>query len=86
MLTGDNENIASYIADKLKIDAFEAGLLPEEKLEKIEEYQENGEQVAMVGDGINDAPSLATADIGIAMEGAGTDAAIAAKKLTKHYT
>ncbi len=76
MLTGDNQRTASSIAKELGIDEFQAGLLPEEKVEAINGYIEQGNTVAMVGDGINDAPALATANIGIAMGAAGTDVAI----------
>ncbi|MFB6153399.1 MAG: heavy metal translocating P-type ATPase [Halodesulfurarchaeum sp.] len=76
MLTGDNERTAAAVADEVGIDDYRAELLPEDKQDVIEEYREAGHVVAMVGDGINDAPSLATADVGIAMGAAGTDTAI----------
>jgi Cd2+/Zn2+-exporting ATPase len=76
MLTGDNERVASAVAEEVGIDDYRAELLPEDKQAVIEEYREDGSVVAMVGDGINDAPSLATADVGIAMGAAGTDTAI----------
>jgi len=76
MLTGDNERVARAIADELGIDEVYAGLLPEEKVEQIEALQQEYEAVAMVGDGVNDAPALATADISIGMGGAGTDVAL----------
>ena len=76
MLTGDNQRVAQYIADELGIDEFYAELLPEEKVTHIEKLQEAHEAVAMVGDGVNDAPALATADISIGMGGAGTDVAL----------
>ncbi|WP_336328629.1 heavy metal translocating P-type ATPase [Halovenus sp. HT40] len=76
MLTGDNERVASAVAEEVGIDDYRAELLPEDKQAVIEEYREDGHVVAMVGDGINDAPSLATADVGIAMGAAGTDTAI----------
>jgi Cd2+/Zn2+-exporting ATPase len=76
MLTGDNERTAAAVAEEVGIDEYRAELLPEDKQTVIEEYQDDGHVVAMVGDGINDAPSLATADVGIAMGAAGTDTAI----------
>ncbi|MDS0296843.1 heavy metal translocating P-type ATPase [Haloferax sp. Atlit-10N] len=76
MLTGDNERTAAAVAGEVGIDDYRAELLPEDKQTVIEEYQSDGHVVAMVGDGINDAPSLATADVGIAMGAAGTDTAI----------
>ncbi|MFC7045744.1 heavy metal translocating P-type ATPase [Halobacteriaceae archaeon GCM10025711] len=76
MLTGDNERTARAVADEVGIDEYRAELLPEEKQDAIRDYREEGHVVAMVGDGINDAPSLATADVGIAMGAAGTDTAI----------
>ena len=82
MLTGDNKRIANSISKELNIDNYKAELLPEEKVKAIEKLQNEGKKVAMVGDGINDAPSLATADVGIAMGGAGTDAAIETADIT----
>jgi len=76
MLTGDNERVARQIADEVGIDEVQAELLPEEKVTTIDALVERYENVAMVGDGVNDAPALATATLGIAMGGAGTDVAL----------
>lgn len=76
MLTGDNEGTARAIAEQVGVDEYRAELLPEEKVAVIEECIEQSEEVAMVGDGINDAPALATATVGIAMGAAGTDTAL----------
>jgi Cd2+/Zn2+-exporting ATPase len=82
MLTGDNPRTAKAIADELGLDEVRASLMPEEKVKAIQDYRSQGHIVAMVGDGINDTPALAEADIGIAMGAAGTDAAIETADLT----
>jgi Zn2+/Cd2+-exporting ATPase len=76
MLTGDNEGTAKMISSETNVNRYFAELLPEDKVDAIKQLQSEGHKVAMVGDGINDAPALATADLGIAMGGAGTDTAM----------
>src|SRR5699024_3245095 len=78
MLTGDNEGTAKVISNETKINRYFAELMPEDKVHAIKQLQNEGGKVAMVGDGINDAPALATSDLGIAMGGAGTDTAMEA--------
>jgi len=75
MVTGDSQDVADYVAKQLGLDVYFAEVRPEDKAIKVKELQKNGSKVAFVGDGINDAPALTTADIGLAI-GAGTDVAI----------
>ena len=77
MLTGDNRKVAQWVSKELDLDSYFAEVLPHQKAEKIKEVQKEGLIVAMVGDGVNDAPSLAQSDVGIAI-GAGTDVAVEA--------
>nr|WP_238392438.1 cation-translocating P-type ATPase [Paenibacillus antri] len=76
MLTGDNEGTAKKISGQAGVTRYFADLLPEQKVDAVKQMQQEGYKIAMVGDGINDAPALATADLGIAMGGAGTDTAM----------
>jgi Cu+-exporting ATPase len=81
LLTGDNERTAATLAGKLGV-AYRANLLPQHKIEIVKSYQEKGHVVVMIGDGVNDAPALAQADIGMAMGAAGTDIAVEAAHIT----
>ncbi len=76
MLTGDHESAAGAIARRLAIEEYRAGCLPEDKLRYIDASQEQGKQVCMVGDGVNDAPALKRAFVGVAMGGIGSDIAV----------
>jgi len=82
MLTGDNHKVAKAVAEEIGVDDFEAELLPEQKLQFVKKLQEQEHLVGMIGDGINDAPALALADVSVAMGAAGTDVAIETADVT----
>jgi len=82
MLTGDHPQVAAAVAKAIGVDDFQAGLLPEHKQESVRKSQDDGHIVGMIGDGINDAPALALADVGIAMGAGGTDVAIETADVT----
>ena len=82
LLTGDNRQVAQAIAAQAGIEDVRAGLFPADKLQHVEKWQKDGERVLMVGDGVNDAPALAQADVGVAMGINGTDVAVESADVT----
>ena len=76
MLTGDRRQAAESVAQELGLDEVKAGLTPEQKVDAIQSFRNQGRKIAMVGDGVNDAPSLAAADVSVAMGARGSDAAL----------
>ena len=78
MFTGDNEKVASAVAGELGLDGFHANMLPQDKVSRLAEYEKSSKGLAFVGDGINDAPVLASVDVGVAMGGVGSDVAVEA--------
>ncbi|MDI6733432.1 MAG: HAD-IC family P-type ATPase [Planctomycetota bacterium] len=82
LITGDNEKVADTITRQAGLDEYYARMLPEDKVNKVKELKEMGESIAMVGDGVNDAPALASADVGIAMGAFGSDVAIEASDIS----
>jgi P-type E1-E2 ATPase len=82
MLTGDNSLVAAAVAKEIGVEDYRANLLPEQKQQFVKQLKEAGHTVGMIGDGINDAPALALADVGIAMGAAGTDVAIETADVT----
>ena len=81
LLTGDNRRTADYFASKVGITQVRADLLPEEKVSNIEQLQKEGRTLCMIGDGVNDAPALKTASVGVAMGGLGSDIAVEASDI-----